>query len=201
MKARLVAIGAAALLSIVPSAFAHRVDEYLQAIILSVENDRIRADMFLTAGMAVAPLVLADIDTDSNGVVSEAEQRVYSTRVLDGLSITLNGARLKPRLVSMEFPNVDDMKEGLGDIHLEFQVDLPRSGPCRKFRLENHHQRRIAVHQVNCLVSRDPNIQLGAQRRDRTKSVYDLDYTQVTNPEQSVTARTPFPPPETNGTR
>ena len=99
------------LLSVVTPAAAHRVDEYLQATIIAVEKDRVRADLYLTPGVGVLPVVLADIDADGNGVLSEGERRAYAERVFGDLAVTLNGERLLPRLVSMEFPTVDELRE------------------------------------------------------------------------------------------
>ena len=79
----------------------------------------------------------------------------------------------------MEFPALAQMKEGLGEIHLEFSVDMPRSGTNRTLRLANQHHSRIAVYQMNSLVSRDPDIRIGALHRNPTQSVFELDYTQV----------------------
>jgi len=178
MSARRAALGGLLLATIKP-VIAHRLDEYLQATILAVEKDRVKADLYLTAGAAMMPYVLKEIDSDGDGVLSATEQRAYATRVLADLSLTLNGTRLTPRLVSLVFPKIEDMREGLGDIHLEFAVDLPRAGADRILRMENRHQSQIAVYQVNCLISRDPTIRIGAQVRSENQSVYQLAYTQA----------------------
>lgn len=160
-------------------ALAHRLDEYLQGTLISVEKGRLQAQMTLTPGVAVYPIVIAGIDTDADGVISETEQRVYAGRVLRDLSLTIDGHRLTPRLVSWEFPAIDEMKEGRGEIRIEFSAELPRNGPNRKLTLENHHQSRIAAYQVNCLVPRDPDIRIVAQNRNYSQSLYELDYVQA----------------------
>jgi hypothetical protein len=154
----------------------HRLDEYLQGTILAVEKNRLQAQMILTPGVAVFPLVIADIDTDANGVVSEAEQQAYAGRVLRDLSLTIDGVRLTPRLISMRFPTTDEMQEGRGGIQLDFEADLPSGGRNRELTLENHHQRRIAAYQVNCLVPSDPHIRIAAQNRNYSQSLYKLEY-------------------------
>jgi hypothetical protein len=68
-------VAAAILLSLVRSASAHRLDEYLQATIISVEKDRVQASMRLIPGVAVSSIVLASIDADGDGVISETEHR------------------------------------------------------------------------------------------------------------------------------
>ena len=177
MKSRLSA-AAAIFLSVGVSASGHRLDEYLQATIISVENDRIQAFMRLTPGIAVYATVLASIDTNSDAVISETEQRAYAQRVLGDLSLSVDDRRLKPRLSSVNFPPAEEMREGLGEIHIEFSADLPRTGTNRKLVFENHHQSRIAAYLVNCLIPRDRNIQFLAQKRNENQSFYQLDYEQ-----------------------
>jgi hypothetical protein len=109
-----------------------------------VEKDRVQAQIRLTAGVAVFRKVLANIDTNADGVISEAEQRAYAERVLRDLSPTIDGDRLRLRLVSSKFAKTEKMKEGRGEIQLEFDADVPRGGPNRRLIFENQHQRRIA---------------------------------------------------------
>jgi len=178
MKTRLAAAGAILLLVGTPAS-AHRLDEYLQATTISVERDRVRAQIRLTPGVAVFPIVLANIDTDADGVISEAEQLAYAERVLGDLSLTIDGDRLRLRLVSLKFAQIEEMKEGLGEIQLEFDADVASGGPNRSLTFENQHQSRIAAYLVNCLVPRDPGIRITAQNRNYQQSFYQLDYIQA----------------------
>jgi hypothetical protein len=175
MKMRSVA-AAVVLLSLGGFAFAHRLDEYLQATILSVEKNRVQGSMRLIPGVAVSSIVIASIDADGDGFISEAEGRAYAERVLGDLSLTIDGNHLKPRLVSVNFPRIEEMKEGMGEIQIEFIADLPRGAPNRKLVLENHHQNRMAAYLVNCLVPQDQDIQVIAQNRNEDQSFYELDY-------------------------
>lgn len=175
MRAALAVTGAL-LLSVATPAFAHRVDEYLQATTLSVERDRVQAQIRLTPGIVVFPEVLAFIDTDRNGVVSDAEQRRYAERVLGDLSLTIDGERLALRLVSFQFGDLDVLRDGRGVIAIDFAAALPRGGAERRLVFENRHFRRIAEYLVNGLVPRDPDIRLGAQHRSYDQSTYRLDY-------------------------
>jgi hypothetical protein len=156
------------LLSAAPT-FAHRLDEYLQATLLSVEKDRITGQIRLSPGVAVFPIVFANIDTD-------AKRAIYADRVLRDLSLSVDSDPLPLCLVSAKFAKAEEMKEGLGEIAIDFRADVPRTGRHRKLTFENHHQSHIGVYLVNCLVSRDPDIQLGAQHRNESQSFYQLDY-------------------------
>ena len=178
MKIRL-AVAGAILFFVGTSASAHRLDEYLQATTISVEKDRVQAQVRLAPGIAVFPAVLANIDTDANGLISEAEQKSYIERVLGDLSLTIDGDRLQLRLVSSKFPNTEEMKEGRGEIQIDLEADVPSGGHNRKLVFENQHQSRIAAYLVNCLVSRDPDIRITAQNRNYEQSFYQLDYVQT----------------------
>jgi hypothetical protein len=157
-------------------ALAHRLDEYLQNTIISVEPDRIHLQMTLTPGVAILPRLLATIDADGDGAISDTEQRAYAEAVLRDITLTVDSHRLTPRLVSLRFPEIDRLEEGLGDIRLEMDAHLPPGTHHRKFIFENHHQSSIAAYQVNCLVPVDPGIRIAAQRRDYLQSRYELEY-------------------------
>jgi hypothetical protein len=81
-------------------------------------------------------------------------------------------------LISVEFPGVEEMKQGLGEIQIEFNADLPRGGRDRRLIFENHHQSRISAYLVNCLAPRDADIRIVAQNRNEQQSFYQLDYAQ-----------------------
>ncbi len=160
-------------------ASAHRLDEYLQGTMISVEKNRLQVEMTLTPGVAVFPFLLSSIDTNADGAISGAEQRAYAAQVLRDLSLTIDGHRLTPQLHSLRFPPIDEMKEGRGEIHLDFDADLPGGVRNRKLVLENHHQSRISVYQVNCLVPADQDIRIESQDRNFTQSHYQLQYAQT----------------------
>jgi hypothetical protein len=175
---RSLAIVAVTVVSLAMPASAHRVDEYLQAALISLDQDRDHVEVFLrlTPGIAVSSTVLANVDTDGDGVLSNVEKRAYAERVLADMSLTVDGQRLMPKLVSLDFPQVEEMKEGLGEIQLAFTAALPRGGSHRTLVFENHHQSRIAAYLVNCLTPRDRNIRVVAQNRNEDQSFYQLDY-------------------------
>ena len=178
MRAALVVTGVL-LLSVATPAFAHRVDEYLQATTISVGSDRVQAQIRLVPGIEVLPTVLAFIDTDRDGVVSDAEQRTYAERVLRDLSLSVDGVRLPLRLLSSKFADLELMRDGRGVIQIDFDAEVPRGGAAVRWLVfENRHFSRIAEYLVNSLVPRDPAISLGAQRRNYEQSSYRLDYVQ-----------------------
>jgi hypothetical protein len=104
------------------------------------------------------------------------------------LSLSIDGQPLTLHLVAAQFPAIEDMKEGLGEIRIDFAADLPPGGPNRRLVFENRHQRRIAAYQVNCLVPRDRDIRIVAQNRNYSQSLYRLDYAQAGAPSGAFSA-------------
>ena len=160
-------------------AFAHRLDEYLQATLFTVERDHIAISMRLTPGVEVFGKVLAAIDTRGDGVVSNAKRQAYAEIVRRDLSLSIDGSPLPLRLVDFTFPTLEEMKQGLGEIVLRFDVPMPPIGARRRLVFENHHLPAISAYMANCLVPSDPSIRVIAQDRNVNQSFYQLDYSQA----------------------
>jgi hypothetical protein len=165
---------------------AHRLDEYLQASIVSIEKDRVAISMRMIPGVAVAPAVISAIDTDGDGVLSLSEQRAYVENVVRDLTIRIDGAPLAPQIVSFQFPPIDQMKQGVGQIDIELASRVPAGGANREIILENHHLPAISAYLMNALVPSDPALRITAQNRNEQQTYYALDYSQSTGVVTSV---------------
>ena len=64
------------------------------------------------------------------------------------------------------------MEEGVGDIVLVLDAEVPGGGPARRLVFENHHESGIAAYLVNCLSPSDPDIRVTAQSRNYEQSPY-----------------------------
>src|SRR5215831_20590974 len=105
MKFRIIAV-VALMCALGAPAFAHRLDEYLEATMLSVESDHVEGFMRLVPGVAVSQRVIASIDTDGDGVISKVEGDAYARRVLEDVSLSVDGERVEMRLVSADYPEL-----------------------------------------------------------------------------------------------
>jgi hypothetical protein len=179
MKPKLAVCTAAILLLCSIPAWAHRIDEYLQATILSLESNRSHASMRLIPGVMVAPSVIAMIDANHDGVFSENEKRAYADQVLGDLSLSIDGKAVKPQLDSWDVPDASQLRDGLGEIHLEYHVDLPPSAALnRTLVLVNRHLNGSSVYLVNVEVPLERTLHVVDQKRTPQQSVYELDYQQ-----------------------
>jgi hypothetical protein len=174
MKATLAAV--VIVLCVGSPAFAHRLDEYLQATTFSVREDRVEAEIRLAPGVSVFPAVLAAVDVDGDGAVTEAEVRTYGETMLRDLSLSVDGEPVRLRLVSLEAAAIEEMKEGRGDIRVQVSGDVVRTVGDRTLVFENHHMRRIAAYLVNCVVPSNPAIRVATQDRSYDQSFYRLRY-------------------------
>jgi hypothetical protein len=163
-------------------ASAHRLDEYLLDTTFSIHPDRVEAEMRLTPGVNVAGAVVADVDSDGDAALSDAEQQAYAGRVLRDVSLSLDGQPLQLRLISATYPAIEDAREGTGVILLRFDAPVPGGGggggggPGRTLTFENHHQSRIAAYMVNSLVPTDAGLRITSQGRNYDQSFYRLEY-------------------------
>ena len=161
MKRKLAACTATVLLLCSMPAWAHRIDEYLQATILSLGSDRAHASMRLIPGVMVAPSVIAMIDANHDGVFSENEKRAYADRVLGDLFLSIDGQAVELKLDSWSIPDASQLRDGLGEIHLEYHVDLPPSATTnRRLVLTNRHLNETSVYLVNVEVPEDLTLRI-----------------------------------------
>ncbi len=157
-------------------AFAHQQDEYLQAATFAMNRDHVEVRLAMTPGVDVSHSVVADIDTNEDGAISEPEQRAYAERVRHDLSLSIDGIPSPLRLLSSDFPDQEAMKGGLGDIVLVFAADAPRGSADHQLVFENHHRAGISAYLVNTVVSRGSGLRITAQARSYQQSQYRLDF-------------------------
>jgi len=157
---------------------AHRLDEYLQATRLSIETDRVDLEMDLTAGSSMASQVMAWIDTNRDGEISQTEGEAYARQVLGAVVLKVDGRPATVQLLETSVPQFREMLEGVGTIRLRATAKFPatRAGRHQISFLNTHHT-ESSVYLVNALVPSNPDIRMTDQRRDRAQLGLTLDYT------------------------
>lgn len=153
---------------------AHRLDEYVEQTLVEIEPARVVLHLDLTAGVAVAPRVIAAIDTDGDGVISAAEEAAYAEAVRRDLSLSMNGEPLGLRVASAKYSPVEAMKAGTGVMALALEAQLPAGVTAGTLVLANHHEAAIGRWLMNCLMPRAP-VQVLGQSRSRDQSTYEVE--------------------------
>jgi hypothetical protein len=156
---------------------AHRLDEYLQAALVAIDPGRVQVELDLTPGVAVAGRVLSEIDRDRDGSVSADEAQAYTTRVLGGIALDVDGIPLAARAVDYAFPSTDSIRKGEGTIRIHLAAVLPHLTP-GAHRLTYRNGARIgpAVYLANALVPATDRVAIENQRRDADQRALEVDY-------------------------
>ena len=158
-------------------AFAHRLDECLQALRVSVTTNRIDFSFKLTPGTAVADQLLAVIDKDRDGQFSAREVTAYIQRFLKDVRVKLDEKFLVLTETEASFPSLPEIKAGVGIIHIKATVSVaPLLAGNHTLSLTNAHLPAISVYQVNALQPKDRATKITKQTRDELQKSYRLEF-------------------------
>ena len=156
---------------------AHRRDEYLQAARLAIDPDRVGLALDLTPGIAVADVVLSEIDVDRNGLISVGEARAYSDRVLSAIALDVDGIPLRVELVESTFPTFDSVRNGEGTARIHAKASMPRlADGLHHLRYRNAYRSDIGVYLANALVPASDRVAITAQHHSAEQRELMIDY-------------------------
>ena len=100
------------------AAGAHPVDEVVQSAYLLIAPDRLRLELDITPGPIVSPTVLRTLDPNDDGILSPAEKRAYGRRVLDGLTLRIDGRPVAWRFDQIGVPSYNMLRRRAGTVQL-----------------------------------------------------------------------------------
>ena len=168
---------AGVLLTMSASPSAHRLDEYLQAVRVSLARTRVALEVDLTPGAAVADGIVALIDRDGDKKISPLEAESYGRDVLTDVVLELDGHPVALTLSHVEVPSIDEMRHGIGVIQLRASADVePRMSLRRQLHFQNNHQAGASVYLVNALIPSDRGISVVGQTRDAKQRDVRIEY-------------------------
>ena len=161
---------------------AHSADEYLQATYIVLSPNRVALEINLTPGLLVASEVIALIDADHDGQISEAEGQAYANAALKEMTLRLNGRAYPLVLTRSQFPPMLNLSSGAGTIRLDVSADVSEgaSGNQRLF-FQNRHQPVKSLYQVNAFSQTAGQIQITQQSRDELQQAVQVDYAVMSN--------------------
>ena len=179
-RGRLDATGVVLLLALAfgkSTAQAHRLDEYLQAVLIGIGPTEIRTQLSLTPGTGVADRIVSLLDIDHDGVVSKDEQQAYESRVLGDISLRLDSNPVPMELSASRFPTIEEMRNGAGIIQFEWLAKIPVVSPGRHVvSFQNRHLTNLSVYLANALAPATTEVAIEAQRRDYLQTEVFIDY-------------------------
>lgn len=117
---------------------AHRLGELLQAARIGIDPARGEIELDLTPGVAVAGRLVADLDRDRDGQVSDAEGREFAVAVRPAIALELDGRPIQPDVVGVDVAPADALLRGEGRLQL-------RLGPACRRSPQGHIRSAIAT--------------------------------------------------------
>jgi hypothetical protein len=157
---------------------AHRRDELLQAARVAIAPDRIELQLDLTAGIDLAEAIIARIDGDRDGVLTETENAAYVSTVMSSIEMRLDGNPIQLPSPSIEIPDAPSLRSGDGTIRLRSTIELPelRDG-AHAVSFRNGHAKESSVYLANALSPADHRIAIAKQTRSADQQSVTIDFT------------------------
>ena len=160
------------------TSLAHRLDEYLQATIVTIEPGEVRLQINLTPGVAVAEQVLFLIDHDHDGVISTNEATAYAKLLMRDLILWLDQRKLELKLTSSNLPAPTELRTGEGIIQIEFSATIgPLPSGAHKLILKNRHLPSLSVYLFNAAQPRSDSVHVTRQKRNDSQSTGEIEFT------------------------
>jgi hypothetical protein len=158
--------------------FAHRVDEHLQATLVTIEPDRIRLQINLTPGVGVAEKVLGLVDRNRDGVIATNEAAAYCELLKHDLTVKLDQRDLKLKCTASYFPGLAELRTGWGFIQIEFSGTTGQlAAGAHKLTIENRHLPKLSVYLINAAQPISASIQVTKQTRNENQSTGEIQFT------------------------
>jgi hypothetical protein len=156
-------------------AFAHPVDECLQAAYLQLGPDSLELELDLTPGERVAPQLLGLIDQNRDGLMAQSEVQGYADRVLEDLHLSVDGIAQTLKLEPVVPPSTQTFLAGGGTIKLNARASL--TGVAGEHRLEfrNNHAAVNSGYLANVFVQ-SGEVKILEQKRDATQQDFRVRY-------------------------
>ncbi|MGC4106735.1 MAG: hypothetical protein QM753_10355 [Thermomicrobiales bacterium] len=161
---------------------AHPLDVYLMGSYVTVTPTQVEVEVDATPGVLLAPDVLSQIDTNGDGILSDAESRAYVQTIVDALQLSVDGTPLTLSITKIEMPSYLNIQAGYGLIRISTNADLPAStttdGATASLSYVNGFTPTGAMYQVNTFTSTTSNtpIDLGTQHRSDDQASLDVQF-------------------------
>jgi hypothetical protein len=160
------------------TSLAHRLDEYLQATLVTIEPSEVRLQINLTPGVAIAEQVLRLIDRDRDGVISTNEATAYAKLIMRDLILRLDQRKVELKPTSSNFPAPTELRTGWGIIQIEFSATIgPLPAGAHTLILKNRHLRTLSVYLFNAAQPRSGSVHVTRQKRNDSQSIGEIDFT------------------------
>lgn len=154
---------------------AHRIEGLLQASLVEVLPSQVGVEVTLVPGIDIAPKIIALLDTNGDGVFSDAESTAWSALFMAGQSVAVDGKSLPLKLGGTRASPLAELTGGHAEIVMHFTADLGKlaRGP-RTIVCANRDEPIPCTYQINGLVPKAPGVRISSHRRDERQQELTL---------------------------
>lgn len=156
-------------------AAAHNLDEYVQAALLEVGEERVGIALRLTPGPLVYPALLALADRNGDGKLEEAEAAAYVQRAAKDWSLEWDGEAVALDCRMLSVAPDGELREGMGSIRVECAAGVGGGGGKHEMVFRNGHQAAWSSYLMNALRP-EGAVRIEAQKRDERQSEIRIGY-------------------------
>jgi len=147
-------------------------------MLVAIEPSSVRLQINLTPGVAVAEQVIAQIDRDRDGEISENEAAAYAESLQRDLTLRIDGQKFDLTLTASEFVPPEELRTGSAIIQMEFSATFGRlAAGFHRLTLENRHLTAMSVYLINAVQPRLATVQITRQKRNDNQSVGEIEFT------------------------
>jgi hypothetical protein len=157
------------------AAFAHPVDEYLQAAYLKLGPDTLELELDLTPGEWVAPQMLELIDQNNNRLLDQAEVQRYAEQVLEDLSLKVDDQSQTLKLEPVVPPPTNTFLAGGGTIKLLARANLTDTAGSHLLEFRNAHAPVKSGYLANVFVQ-SAGVKILEQKRNANQQDFHVNY-------------------------
>ena len=146
---------------------AHRTEGLLQSSLVEVLPTQVGVEVTLVPGMDIAPKIVALLDHDHDGVISELESNAWSELFMAKQSVTVDGQSLPLKLQSVRASPLGEITNGHAQIVVHYTAELGQLvRGARTIVCANRYEPMPCAFQCNGLVPKAPGVRFTSHRRD-----------------------------------
>lgn len=168
---------------------AHRLDEVLHSTLVHIETATVRVACSLTPGASLSTRFIRAIDINQDGALSDLELLSFGSSYATNLTVRLNDAPLRMRLVDAQADESSQLEAGTGRVRLEFESVAPlfRQGT-NHVEIFNHPPETNALCLIHAALPRQTNVVVLRQFRDTNQFENRIEFLWA-GPSTSLPAR------------
>jgi hypothetical protein len=155
---------------------AHRASGLLQASLVEVLPSQVGVEVTLVLGMDVASKIVAMVDANGDGALSEVECSAWATQFLKAQEVSVDGHALPLKLAGVRTTAKDAVtREGHAEIVVNFTADLGEFASGRRSILcANRYEPIPSAHQCNGLMPKSPDVRVFSHARGENEKALTL---------------------------